>query len=377
MSAARTAVLLAAWLAVPAPCGAARRLVVGVRGFPPFAMKDSMGRWSGLGVELWDEIARDLKVDYEFRELGIEQMKEGLRRGKVDLCATPLALTPEREEAFDLSHPFYTGGMALALRPEARDHPWWAAIKIFFSWGTLSLLAPIGVAMVILGCFVWRLERRHNHEHFGGKGGRGILAGIYWVGSTFTSGTCEGVALKSPAGRVFALCWLLCCALALSTFTASLASTMVARQSTGRFMELSELKKIKIGAGGLSAGAELLRSVGADFTPAQGVGDGVRDVLEGRTDAFFAADEMLRWYRDHHPDERFLIEPVKMRRRSMYAFQLPARSGLRKRINVSLLKVLAMPVWDDLKTRYSLAEESEMEPEVRFGGHHHHARASP
>ena len=41
-------------------------LLVGTKEAPPFAMKSANGRWSGISIELWEEVAEVLGLHFEY-----------------------------------------------------------------------------------------------------------------------------------------------------------------------------------------------------------------------------------------------------------------------------------------------------------------------
>jgi ABC-type amino acid transport substrate-binding protein len=45
-----------------------QKLIVGVAAGPPFNIQKSDGSWTGISIELWRQIAKELGVDFEFRE---------------------------------------------------------------------------------------------------------------------------------------------------------------------------------------------------------------------------------------------------------------------------------------------------------------------
>ena len=64
-----TVVLLGPYHAVAQGKGASPgKLVVGTMDMPPFLIKAGDGHWEGLSIDLWRAVARDLGVEYEFRE---------------------------------------------------------------------------------------------------------------------------------------------------------------------------------------------------------------------------------------------------------------------------------------------------------------------
>jgi polar amino acid transport system substrate-binding protein len=48
--------------------GTPAKIVVGTMRVPPFVVRSDDGQWSGLSIELWRQIAADLKAPFEFRE---------------------------------------------------------------------------------------------------------------------------------------------------------------------------------------------------------------------------------------------------------------------------------------------------------------------
>jgi ABC-type amino acid transport substrate-binding protein len=90
-------------------------LIVGTKEAPPFSMKTSDGQWTGLSIDLWQQIATELNLRYEFRELSLNQLIEGVKDGSLDAAVAALTITPEREKELDLTHAFYTTGLGIAV----------------------------------------------------------------------------------------------------------------------------------------------------------------------------------------------------------------------------------------------------------------------
>ena len=82
-------------------------LIVGTKEAPPFSMKISDGQWTGLSIDLWRQIAAELNLQLEFRELALKQLLEGVADGSLDAAVAALTITPEREKKFDFTHAFY------------------------------------------------------------------------------------------------------------------------------------------------------------------------------------------------------------------------------------------------------------------------------
>ncbi len=111
------------WSCRAQPSGAdatARKLVIGTRNVPPFAIKLADGSWDGISIELWREIAAENHWDYEFREMELPQLLEATEKGEVAAAVAAVTLTHEREKVMDFSHPFYSSGLGIAVRKSYR-----------------------------------------------------------------------------------------------------------------------------------------------------------------------------------------------------------------------------------------------------------------
>ncbi len=189
-------------------------VVVGVVHDPPYIIKTKTGGWTGLNVDLWKGISQELKVDYVFKEMTFSEILDALKNSQIDISIESFFLIAERIKDIEYSVPFGSTRLAVATLPGRLDHPWLAAIKIVFSWGTLKVMGILFVVLCILGFSFWLAERKSNPEHFGEGFMKGVGAGIYWVGSTLASGVCIGIALKSLPARILGLLWMLSCAVA-------------------------------------------------------------------------------------------------------------------------------------------------------------------
>src|SRR5690606_16827389 len=64
----------------------ARTLVVGIKLAPPFVVAENShgGDYSGLGIDLWTEAARENGWQYEYREYDLDGLLDAVANGEVD-----------------------------------------------------------------------------------------------------------------------------------------------------------------------------------------------------------------------------------------------------------------------------------------------------
>ncbi len=338
-----------------------KSLVVGILHDPPYIIKEKSGAWSGLNVDLWGMIARELKIDYTFKEMTFSDLLEALEKNRIDLSIASFFLLAERLERIDYSVPIGSTRPALATLPGRMDHPWSEAVKVFLSWGTLKLIGILLLILCILGTCFWLVERKSNPDHFGEGFIKGVGAGIYWVGSTLASGVCIGIPLKSVTARILGLLWMLSCAVALTALVASLTTTLVEGQLESLVLKENSLRHMRVG--GIEAGAEsaILRNIGGKYSLYRSEQEALAALLNNEIDGFLYDEVTLHYYKDNDYKERISLEPTDLKRFA-FAFALPKDSPWRTRINASLLRIIEKRDWALLLNRYGVGQNLEELP---------------
>lgn len=96
---------------------AAAPLVVGVdTAFIPFEFKKD-GEYVGFDIDMWQEIAEELDLDYELRPLDFNGILSALQTKNIDLALAGITITEERAKVIDFSDGYYDSGFRI-LVPE-------------------------------------------------------------------------------------------------------------------------------------------------------------------------------------------------------------------------------------------------------------------
>lgn len=83
--------------------------------FAPFEFIDASGEYVGIDIDILEAISQDQGFDYELRPMGFSAALQALETGQVDGMIAGMGITPEREEAFDFSEPYYNAGVQFAV----------------------------------------------------------------------------------------------------------------------------------------------------------------------------------------------------------------------------------------------------------------------
>jgi polar amino acid transport system substrate-binding protein len=342
-----------------APLAATRVLVVGVVQDPPYIFKGKDGEWTGLNLDIWKAVAQELKVSYVLKEMTFNQLLDSLKEGSIDLSIEGFFVTAERATLMHFSFPFGNTRLAVAMLPEKAAHPWLAAMKIFFSWGTFKVAGVFCVILGVLGFLFWLIERRSNPEDFGGAPIKGVGTGIYWVGSTLASGVCFGITLKSVSARILGLLWMLVCALALSALIASLTTALTESRARVEVIEEDSLRHMHLGGIKGSTESTVLRGLGGEYILFPGEEDALKGVINRQIDGFLYDELTLSYFRDHDYKGKIVVLPTGLRR-FFFGFGLPCGSPWSGKIDAALLTLMEKPDWAFLLKRYGLGENFDV-----------------
>src|SRR3954469_22631210 len=92
------------------PSWAQQSLKAAGQDFPPWVVHDkNSNALSGIFVDLTNTIAKDLGRQAEYQVMKTADLIPAVTGGNIDVIATNMAITPERQQLVDFSSPIYEG----------------------------------------------------------------------------------------------------------------------------------------------------------------------------------------------------------------------------------------------------------------------------
>jgi Ca2+-binding EF-hand superfamily protein/ABC-type amino acid transport substrate-binding protein len=224
----------------------------------PFVMfdasKEGNRRFSGYCIEMVKEAARDLGFDYQlhlpsdasltstpayFGTYGQGELDVLNQTLPVEIFWSGYFITKQRMQVFDMAYPFRSTALGLLVRNEVTTGKALSSTGAVFFPFTTALWGLILLTSIFSGAVLWFIEapRRFENEQIEGNLGRSWHgAAINFGAQTWlTLATLLGFANHEPktaAGKVYSLCYFTFCMLAMSAYTANLASIMTTEAST-------------------------------------------------------------------------------------------------------------------------------------------------
>ena len=83
--------------------------------FPPFEIVDDAGNVVGFDVDLMNAIAEDQGFKVIYQDQDFSGLIPALQTGNIDIIASGMTITEEREGQVDFSEPYINAGLALAV----------------------------------------------------------------------------------------------------------------------------------------------------------------------------------------------------------------------------------------------------------------------
>ncbi|MEN4641224.1 glutamine ABC transporter substrate-binding protein GlnH [Pantoea agglomerans] len=98
-----------------------KKLVVATdSAFVPFEFKQG-DKYVGFDVDLWDAIAKELKLDYTLKPMDFSGIIPALQTRNVDLALAGITITEERKKAIEFSDGYYKSGLQVMVRNNEND----------------------------------------------------------------------------------------------------------------------------------------------------------------------------------------------------------------------------------------------------------------
>lgn len=326
------------------------RLVVGVTDSPPLSYQTDEGAWSGLAVQVWQEVAAQVGLPYELRPILLGDVAQALNAHRLDAAIGAIAVTPEGAALHDFSQPFLVTGLGFAQRRQDIV-PWQAILRIVFDPRLLSLVAAIVVAVLVVGVIIALVERRERSGDFGGSMSESVSMGVWWAAVTMTTVGYGDATPKTASGRALALVWMFVGVVTVAILTATVTSVLTIAHLRGSVERPADLLRLRLGALEDGAGADYLENRHVPFTPYPTYEAALLGLDSGAVDAVVANIPVLRSLIAHSWTGRLQVSPMSLKP-VLYAVGVPNDSPLTSRIDRALLAITHDERWRDTEERF-------------------------
>lgn len=323
-------------------------LKVGVLEAPPFVMKDGPF-YTGIAIDLWDEIAIGLQQPYIFVEVsfsGKENPFDVVQNKEVDVLVGPFSVTDVRYKKADFTFPFYIDQI-VAIAPYDYIHNALRFVKMFFY--------SVGIIIVTLFLFfafclhlIWYYERKKASK-ISSEYKEGV-ARLFWI--HILPGHRMDVP-KTLAGKTLILIQTVGFYLILMALNTAFFSFMTVAlvQYANPIQNISDLEGLKVGVEGHSKVFMAAKAMELNMRNYSSIGEGLKAVENGKIQVFLQDLSYADYYLKAHPEIDLTISPFRLGH-DLYVFATPLGSDLVRRINEEILALRDQEVPEKICREY-------------------------
>ena len=304
----------------------------------PFVIADG-DRLAGFSVDLWDAVARQLDVQYQWVQVeSVEELLAAVQNGQADVGIAGISMTSEREQIVDFTLPFFNAG--LRIMTSTRSSPSLPTlIGILFSPALLKLLGLALLVLLLTAHIIWLVERGSS-DAIPKAYLPGIWESLWWsLGILATQGYGIFGDSRARSKRLLGMVFVAISVVLIAEFTASVTASLTVHQLSGYIHGASDLPGKRVATVHGTTGAAYLAEQHIPAVEVEQIEDAYPLLEAGQVDAIiFDAPVLLYYAATEGKGAVQVVGPTL--KDEYYGIALPTGSPLRKPINQALLELM-------------------------------------
>ena len=304
---------------------------------------------SGFSIDLWNEVARRLPVEFTWKLVPHADLLAAVERGEADVAIAAITLTSEREKSVDFSHPYFDSGLQIMVRAQ-REGRFLDALQSI-SWAGIGELFGVAVCiMLLLANALWLVERRAN-PNFRKKYLPAIGEGLWGAMLIIATGEHGDRDAPRVLKRIMVVAMWLIGIILIAQLTAMVTSAQTVARLHSDIRGPGDLPGKKIATGLGTIAADYLTRQGLPYAGITNADDGIRMLTQGEVQAVvFDAAALQYWAAKRGHGLLQVVGPIF--RPEKYAIAVGEGSPLRKRINQALLAIYEDGTYEDIYAKW-------------------------
>jgi ABC-type amino acid transport substrate-binding protein len=324
-----------------------KSLTVAIKVLPPCVI-EAEGRYTGFDVELWEQIAKDIKLEFSYRLTDQWRIFSDLVEGKADIAFSCMPITQKWEETVDFSHHYLESGLRILVLNKS-TFSMKKALKSIFSPLFLTALGALLLFIFICGNAVWCVEKgsqRISDRYF-----PGILEAFWYVLVTMTTVGYGDVVPRKWFGRLIAL-FIMFIGIGFFGWVIAQFSSVITVQRLHADIESSrELQNRVVATVEFTPSVRKLNKLGAIVVPVAKIDEAYALLLKEKVDAVvFDSPSILHYERHEGAGKVKVVGPLFGIQ--YYGFMFPVGSELREPVNRTLLKLKENGTYDGIYEKW-------------------------
>lgn len=310
---------------------------------PPYSFKDEDGAWTGLSIDLWEQIAGRLGITFDYVEMPLSEVYNQLRVGTCDLSPV-IPISSEKSDQIEFTEPYlFSHGALLTQHSSFRD-----SLNSFrsFIWSKemLFICFAMFTGMVLFSLLLMLVERKYEGGHFSEPSVKGLGSALWFSAVTMTTVGYGDKTPLSAIGRIITFLWMLVGVILIAVFTGTVASSITTAELQNRVLRFNEVSSFSLGCFEGSRMDLLLKTRGVPAIRYSSPEAGFEGLKKGSINAYVGDSVTLEYLMTHNAPggfKIFMIPDAAM----MYAFAAKPHLVELAEINRNLLRIALAIDW--------------------------------
>jgi polar amino acid transport system substrate-binding protein len=327
------------------------RIRVGIKPLEPFVFIDEDGQPSGFSIDLWNAIATDLRIQYEWVQAGtVNELIADIQSGKIDIAIAGISMTPERESLIDFTYPYFESGLQIMVQ-ETPDAGSVSLSNILFPSIVFKMLGVGLVLLFFMANLIWLMEKRSNPE-MPETYAAGIWDGLWWgLAMLLRHEYLDKTKPNSFLKRLFAMGSMVVGIVLIAEFTAAITASQTVSQLRPTIEGLSDLQGRRVLTVAGTSADDFLLTQELRHATVETIADAYPALLNDEADAIvFDAPVLLFYSQNQGYGLVRVVGPIIQEEN--YGIALPTGSPLREPINTALLRLKSSGRYDKIYEKW-------------------------
>jgi len=318
----------------------------------PFSYHDENHQLVGFSVELWEEIAKQSKLDFTWQETKtFSELTNNVFENKSDVAVANISVTSHREKKADFSYSIFESGMAIAIKKGTDTSSIW---DLIIDSGILTFIGIAFLVLLFVAHIIWFFERdieKGEIDYFRDDYRHGIWDAFWWAFVIMTLGGLETEVSKRVLNRILAGLWMVVSLFFISTLTAKITTSMTVAELQTDIQSYKDLAGKKIGVTEGSSHQKFLSKKGIHTISYASLDKMYVDLKKEKINAIVSDFPILSYYASHAGAEWMMLAGKTFNHES-YGFMFTEKSPYIESVNSTLLKLKESGYYKTLYDKY-------------------------
>ncbi len=334
------------------------KIKVAINEFPPLIINRD-GKYTGFEIELWEAIAREAKISFEYKKYDFFKIIPLIAKKKIDVGLSGITINEEREKIIDFSHATLNSGLLILISASQDRVSIKNTLKSFLG-ASKRLLGPlflIAIFVLIFGHIFWFFEKDSGTFTQGYY--PGIIQSFWLVVCTMTTEGFDEFAPHTVAGKITIVFELFAGIGIFSLMIGEIAAFISENKTKSIINSPKDLAQKTVATVKGTTSIKMLAGLGAKIVPVEKIEEAYQKLAENKIDAIVYDAPAIIHYAENEGRGKFNITGSVFEKQT-YGIAFQSKSPLRDKTNQVILKLKESGQYAKIYKKW-FGEDADME----------------